>query len=207
MRRRRNKKCPRAHGPGANILPSVFAPAYVSSRNVGEGLAPPAGWQLWILHAPRRGMHPLPSPRGRCPRRGRMRAGEHLRIALHAQQNATAPRPSSVCGALAPQTASPRGSQGASANRRCPKRTILHTGRRGKPLPTLRLRNWCSRKGRCGHRPLQTVKFYFLPVEPKPPRSFSDSWSHSSNSIAGWVSKMRNWQMRSPFSSTVSRVA
>ena len=54
---------------------------------------------------------------------------------------------------------------------------------------------------------LRRGRFYFRPVEPKPPRSVSDSVSHSSNSMAGWTSKMRNWQMRSPFSSVVSRVA
>ena len=48
---------------------------------------------------------------------------------------------------------------------------------------------------------------YLTPVEPKPPRSTSESASHSSNSTAGCTSKMRNWQMRSPFSITVSRVA
>ena len=41
-----------------------------------------------------------------------MRAGEQLRFDVHAKLSVSAPQPSSVCGAKAPQPASPRGSYG-----------------------------------------------------------------------------------------------
>ena len=91
---------------------------------------------------------PLAFPSGKvASAASRMRAGEHLRIALHAQQSATAPRPSSVCSANAPQTASPRGSQGTSANRHYRKRTMPRTNGRGKPLPYVTTKNVRHRKG------------------------------------------------------------
>ena len=48
---------------------------------------------------------------------------------------------------------------------------------------------------------------HFLPVVPKPPRSAPSRCSTSSKTICGWFFMMRNWQMRSPTSTTVSRVA
>ena len=130
----------------------------VFRRNVGEGLAPPAGGQPWYLHAPRSGMHPIPSPRGRCPRRGRMRAGEHLWIALQLFQNVTAPRPSSVAyGDSFPQ-GKPRGplQVGTAAKERC----CIPAGG-ASPAPTLRRKRVTLLRrngaGRARHRPQPNV--------------------------------------------------
>ena len=41
------------------------------SRNVGEGLAPPASGQLWLLHAPTNRRHPQSLPlEGKVPPKG-----------------------------------------------------------------------------------------------------------------------------------------
>ena len=54
---------------------------------------------------------------------------------------------------------------------------------------------------------IRSSLFYFVPVEPKPPRLSSLSLSTVTNSSSGCLSMMRNWQMRSFFFICVSRRA
>ena len=136
--------CKRLFCPRNTKFLSIFCDIWTKGRNLMPCRIPDAG----------AGSHrplgfpwgPIPPIRGKCPAgtkgvgtdgcgaslRRQMRVGEQLRFAEHAKLFASAPRPSSVSLRL---TASPRGSQDASANRHCPKRTAVRTRGRGLPLP------------------------------------------------------------------------
>mgnify|MGYP004639640179 CR=1 FL=1 len=105
------------------------------SRNVGEGLAPPAGSQLWILHAAAGRCAPHTFPSGKVPPKGADEGRGALKhsLACTSKRNCSPTLISLL--RFAPQPASPRGSQGALCKSALRQRNDTAYQREGQAPP------------------------------------------------------------------------